>query len=213
MSLRSGHGNGKGVPRIETLPCDELPKGVKAPPPTPEAPEERDAKGRFQKGSRTAQARGGKRNRSTVKLTRQIGLMKEDQFITEFRPYKRAAEAYRRAMISELAQLVGGGSCGVMASGFISNCALQEAAGTFWMEQGMKTGNASLTKMGSSMLNDAKQSKLAAYEMCSKMNGGGKRGAGKDALAQAQADFQRFLMSERKPKPALVSAEGEAVAE
>jgi hypothetical protein len=28
MALRTGHGNGAGVPRIEVLPVDELPAGV-----------------------------------------------------------------------------------------------------------------------------------------------------------------------------------------
>lgn len=30
MALRTGHGNGAGVPRIEVLPPDELPRGLPA---------------------------------------------------------------------------------------------------------------------------------------------------------------------------------------
>jgi hypothetical protein len=44
MTLRTGHGNGKGTPRVEVLPVDELPVGIQAPA-SPVPP--RDAAGRL----------------------------------------------------------------------------------------------------------------------------------------------------------------------
>jgi hypothetical protein len=31
MALRTGHGHGAGVPRVEVLPADELPRGAQGP--------------------------------------------------------------------------------------------------------------------------------------------------------------------------------------
>lgn len=61
----------------------------------------------------------------------------------------------------------------------------------------MATGNAGLAKTASSMMNDAKQSKLAAYEICAKQ-ASRKKGAVNEALLQAQADFQKLLLAEQK---------------
>ena len=38
MALRSGHGSGAGVPRIEVAPADELPQPVAVAPAEPVAP-------------------------------------------------------------------------------------------------------------------------------------------------------------------------------
>ncbi len=50
MALRSGHGTGAGVPRVEVLPADELPAGVPDDA-RPESPSDRGVAGRFAPGN------------------------------------------------------------------------------------------------------------------------------------------------------------------
>lgn len=59
MALRTGHGNGAGVPRVEVLPVDELPAGVQAPT-LDSARHERTPDGRFAPGARTVQSAGAR---------------------------------------------------------------------------------------------------------------------------------------------------------
>jgi hypothetical protein len=57
MALRTGHGNGAGVPHVEVMPADELPVGVPAEA-RQESPSDRGKAGRFAPGNSLARAGG-----------------------------------------------------------------------------------------------------------------------------------------------------------
>ena len=94
MTLRSGHGNGRGTPRIEVLPADELPVGVRAPEQAIPAGE-RTPDGRFVKGGKTVQAIGGRARRDKTKLAERLGLADHPPNAA-FETYWKAAAAFCR---------------------------------------------------------------------------------------------------------------------
>jgi hypothetical protein len=57
MAVRTGHGTGRGKPRVEVLPADELPVGRAAPPAAESGPVERHPDGRIA-GTEAARALG-----------------------------------------------------------------------------------------------------------------------------------------------------------
>ena len=107
MALRSGHGNGAGVPRVEVLPADELPAGVTAPP-RPKAA--RDSSGKFAPGAGTAALarEAGKARHEALKLERMLGLWEVPEG-HEYAPYARLAREWRDEHMAQLAATVGGG--------------------------------------------------------------------------------------------------------
>ena len=160
MTLRNGHGNGAGAPRIEVLPVDELPKGVLAPAQA-ERRDERRADGTFRPGARTVQSEGGRSSREKTRLARRLAL--GDQYADpRFEPYARAARAFRKAHVTALARNVGGGHCGTGPSSIVASAALQLAASRFAIEV---LGDVAL---GSRLANDSRQNLLAAHELCAK---------------------------------------------
>jgi hypothetical protein len=160
MTLRSGHGRGAGVPRIEVLPPDELPRGVQAPA-LVERRTERDADGTFRPGARTAQSAGGSSSREMTSLARRLAL--GDTFSDpRFEPYARAARAFRRAQVTAMARSVGGGHCGPAPASVIASAALQLAGSRFAFEV---LGDMVL---GSRLANDSRQNLLAAHELAAR---------------------------------------------
>lgn len=160
MALRSGHGAGAGVPRVEVLPADELPQGTQAPA-LAERTGERDAGGRWQPGARTAQSAGGAATRGMTRLARRLRLG-ETFADPRFEPYAKAARAFRREQCRQLAQSVGGGVCGVAPSSIVATAALQLAASRFALEV---LGD---LQLGSRLGNDSRQNLLAAHELCAR---------------------------------------------
>lgn len=160
MSLRNGHGNGAGAPRIEVLPPDELPQGVQGAPLAPHRPE-RDGKGRFRPGARTAQAAGGATARDMTRLARRLtlGTTLADP---RFKPFAKAAAAFRKQHVTTLARNVGGGHCGTGPSSMVASAALQLAASRFAFEV---LGD---FQLGSRLANDSRQNLLAAHELCAR---------------------------------------------
>jgi hypothetical protein len=159
MALRTGHGTGKGVPRVEVLPVDELPDGVPADA-RPELPSDRGEAGRFAPGN-TLAATGGKARSGQCRLAHRLHL--GDSFTDpRFAPYARSAKVWRTAQLGQLAATVGGGFVGPGPSSVVASAALQLAASRFAFEV---LGDLVL---GSRLANDSRQNLLAAHELCAR---------------------------------------------
>ncbi len=173
MALRTGHGNGAGVPRVEVLPVDELPEGVAAAEPRRAAmPRPPYAAGSAE--AREAGGRGGRRKAGTTALASRLGLSGVVADPT-FAPYKGAAETFRRAQVTRLASTVGGGECGPAPSSIVASAALQLAASRWAFDRSMH-------ELGSKLANDSRQNLLAAHELCAKEAQARPRESGLDRL-------------------------------
>jgi hypothetical protein len=95
MALRSGHGNGAGVPRVEVLPPNEQPK------PVPSAKSQPTAALRFRQDGKISDSEtaremgrcGGQAKARRVRLIDSLGLSSVVEQ-TSFGPYRTAAEEF-----------------------------------------------------------------------------------------------------------------------
>ena len=143
MTLRKAHGSGAAaLVRVETLPADELPLGVQAPPQA-SARKERRPNGTFAPGARTIQASGGRATRGKSKLTARLGLANLPEG-NAFAPYRRAATKFRRVQCAELARIVGGGVCGPAPSSIVASAALALAWSRYFSDQAAVSGDSEL---------------------------------------------------------------------
>lgn len=169
MTLRSGHGNGKGVPRVEVMPADELPAGVPGGA-RAESPSDRGAGGKFAPGNSLARL-GGESRRGHTRLASRLGLrtLGDD---APFRPYKASATSFRIAHCSELARTVGGGVCGPGPSSLVASASLQLAWSRYLSDLAAETNDVEAAvelAMKASRLSEAsRQNLLAAHELCAK---------------------------------------------
>lgn len=160
MTLRSGHGTGRGVPRVEVLPVDELPVGVAVlkpprqamprPPYAAGSPEASEA------GRRGGHARAGK-----TRLAAQLTLA-TDLADPSVRPYLRAAVPFQKAALESIAATVGGGICDALASSMVATAALQLATSRHAFEV---EGDAI---KGSRLADASRQNLLAATEIAAR---------------------------------------------
>lgn len=166
MTLRAGHGAGKGVPRIEVLPADELPEGIPAPP-RPAAT--RDTAGRFvaSDGTRAVAREGGKARAQSVQLGRLLGLTEVEEG-HPWAPYARLAREWRDDHMARLGAKIGGGEVGPGPASVISSAALQLAASRYFSDKGAREGDAKLLSEASRLMNDSRQNLLAAHELVAK---------------------------------------------
>jgi hypothetical protein len=164
MALRTGHGTGAGVPRVEVLPADELPAGVHAPEQAASKGERR-GDGTWTKGASTDQRKGGRSRAGNTRLARRMSL-EGLEVDPSFRPYKRAAADFRRTQVHALARTVGGGKCGPAPASIIASAAWQLAASRFLFD----TAQGDLEKLtaASRLANDSRQNLLAAHELCAR---------------------------------------------
>ena len=95
--------NSHGFPYVEPPRHDELPSGTPAPTQS-DARGERRADGKWAKGARTAQSKGGK------------AMAGRGRALVHYGAASKGARALRRALRSEIASTVGAGRCGVAAS-------------------------------------------------------------------------------------------------
>ena len=134
MAYREGHGNGRGVPRIEVLPPDEQPRGVPAPTRAPLPPEPdgiRKRSGQFVPGEQTRAIarRGGLASAAKAKQLRALdGLGLRGTPPKSLRPYLDEADAFCRAEVERLARECGGGVCPPNACALMQQAALAMAA-------------------------------------------------------------------------------------
>ena len=161
MALRSGHGNGRGVPRIEVLPVDELSVGVADLSAIPAA--DRYARGLFLPGPGTSASAiaGNRTKKGQSRLSCRLGLggMPPDERV---QPYLRSARAFRRVKVAELARTIGGGYCGPGPASFVASAALALAWSRFCYEVLGDPLN------GSRLADASRQNLLAAHELCAK---------------------------------------------
>ena len=153
MTLRAGHGQGAGSPRVEVAPPDELPfapAGAAVP-----LGEGRDRSGRL----RTSAAA-----RAMAKLPRRGAFVPRKLACDpRFEPHNRRRLEWLKARRSELAAATGGVSHGVGA--MLAAAAWQHAAGEFAAELGAETGNVELFKTAATLSSTARQHDLAAWEL------------------------------------------------
>lgn len=164
MTLRTGHGNGAGQPRVEVLPVNELPDGIPEDA-GPSRTVDRDDRGRFVTGNHASRS-GGKRKAGAVVLARRLGLA--EGHAVAFTPYMTQAEAWRRHKVSELARTVGGGSCGAGPSSIVATAARQLASSIYLFDLAAQTGDPALHVQASKLGNDSRQNLLAAHELCAR---------------------------------------------
>lgn len=175
MALRSGHGRGAGVPRVEVLPVDELPAGVPAPAGQPDAARaavlavvRRVDGGRLaDRESAAALGRLGgiakaERQRELAEVPALVqGLGLRDFTAADFKAYLDDAEKLAEHECERLGQVVGGGECGTGPSLIVATAALQIAGSRFEFARGNVAA-------GSKLGNDARQNLLAAHELCAR---------------------------------------------
>jgi hypothetical protein len=190
MAIRTGHGAGAGVPRIEVLPADELPKGLPAYA-GPASPSDTGPDGRFA-GGNSVSVQGGKARAGKTKLAVKLGLTDLSE-ASEFASYRNAANAFRRAQCTALASSVGGGFCGPAPSSLVATAALQLAWSRYLSDEAALSGDADLALKASKLGNDSRQNLLAAHELCAKEATA--RDTSTDEYASARAAFQASLLT------------------
>lgn len=192
MALRTGHGHGAGMPRIEVLPADELPAGVPDDA-RPDSPTDRGEAGRFARGNRLARA-GGKARAGKTRLADRLGLRQLPDGAA-FAPYKASAVSFRRAQCAALAASVGGGYCGPAPSSFVASAALQLAWSRYLSDVAAETGDGELAIQASRLANDSRQNLLAAHELCAR------EAVGRPPVENAVDRIRRELLEAKKETP------------
>lgn len=161
MALRKGHGNGKGVPRIEVLPADELP----APVPGEAAPLARREDGTIadSASAKALGAKGGAAKAQKKRLLQGMGLvdMAEDN---SFTPYYRAAQAWLEAVTGIYAAMCGG-ALGPGPSALLGNAAIALAMARYLTDKAFAEQNELHSRQATRYWDAMKQQKLAAYEL------------------------------------------------
>lgn len=158
---RTGHGAGRGKPRIE-VPLKDLPAGIAAPPtlaPVP-ASGERAPGGTFAPGSCTAQRLGGQKSAETRRQLKALkGLGLRGAAPAELAPYLSDAQEFAEHEIARHAAGVGGGICGAGPSALVQNAALLLAASRAAFARGEDA-------LGSKLCSEFKGTLLAAHALC-----------------------------------------------
>jgi hypothetical protein len=193
MALRSGHGNGAGVPRVEVLPPDELPAGLPADA-RPEDPTDRGPGGRFAGGNRLAQA-GGAAKRGRSRLVSRLGLGALPPG-NAFAAYRRAASTFRRVQCAELARTVGGGTCGPGPSSIVASAALALAWSRYVSDLAAAAGDPELAIRSARLGETSRQHLLAAHELCAREAAA--RPAGDFAAEVERANAEAIAATERR---------------
>lgn len=168
MTLRAGHGAGKGVPHVEVCPADELPAGVPAPA-RRAAAANRAPGGLLQPGEGTrAMARaGGLAKAEGLRAERLLGRvdLPDDHPML---PYRRDAADWRDAHLARLAETVGGGECGPAVQAIVSTAALQHAASRWLFDKATMEQSAEMALQASRLGDASRQNLLASHELCAR---------------------------------------------
>lgn len=161
MTLRKGHGNGAGVPRIEVLPADELPAPVAVAP----EPLARRSDGTIADSSaaKALGAKGGLAKAQKKKLLQGMGLahVADDNV---FKPYYNAAQAWLDATIAIYAAMCGG-ALGPGPSALLGNAAIALAMSRYLSDKAVNTQDELHARQALRYWDAMKQQKLAAYEL------------------------------------------------
>ncbi|HEV3193384.1 MAG TPA: hypothetical protein VGY54_22910 [Polyangiaceae bacterium] len=147
MALRNGHGTGSGVPRVEVLPADELPRPLAAPLAAPGGPGER--------------RKDGTADKEFARLLGRLGGLAK---AASFAPYHQLADDFIAQHMPALTACAGG-EVGAGPSSMVASAALQLGASRWAFDRGASKKDPALLKLGSSLANDSRQNLLAAFEM------------------------------------------------
>jgi hypothetical protein len=161
MALRKGHGTGKGTPRIEVLPADELPDPVPVEP--EKLPRRSDGTIMDSVTAKELGARGGLAKAQKKKLLQGMGLahLQEENL---FKPYYRAAEAWLDAIVQIYAAMCGG-ALGPGPSALLGNAAIALAFSRYLTDRAVAEQNELHARQAIRYWDAMKQQKLAAYEL------------------------------------------------
>lgn len=164
MALRTGHGTGKGVPRIEVMPADELPAGVPAPA---RQAADRDESGKLRPGPGTSELarKAAKARHESAAHERQMARLLGLRELPDghpYAPYACLARDWRDGHMRELAATVGGGEVGPGPASIVSSAALQMAASRFLHDVGSDACDAKM------LLDASRQNLLAAHELAAR---------------------------------------------
>lgn len=188
MSLRKAHGHGAAaLVRVETMPADELPLGVQAPPQV-SAGEERRANGTFAPGARTVQAAGGRATRGKSRLAARLGLSSLPD-TSAVRPYMASAATFRRVQCAELARTVGGGVCGPAPSSMVASAALALAWSRYFSDAAAASSDPDIVQRAIRMADSSRQMLLTAFELCAREAESRARHAPPDIYAAVEQAF------------------------
>ncbi len=155
MSLRKGHGAGRGTPHVEVLPADELPSAS----PALAVRSDQGPDGRFLPGNTAGRAQRIRPGEQGA-----LGLDKSDPAYRPFLRWGRRYAAHRRA---ELA-LSHGGEISAGVGAMVESAGLAMAASRYLHARGSECGDPELLKRASALANDARQNELAAWELASR---------------------------------------------
>ena len=161
MALRKGHGNGKGVPRIEVLPPDELPDPVAVQPALPARRE--DGTIADSASAKALGARGGLARAQKKRLLQGMGLV-ELLDEKEFTPYYKAGQAWLDAQVQVYAAMCGG-ALGPGPSAMLGNAALALAYSRYVADKAFMAGDETIMRQSLRYMDAIKQQSLAAYEL------------------------------------------------
>jgi hypothetical protein len=165
--------------------ADELPKGV----PAHADPDSRIAAseaGKFARGNRRS-VLGGKARAGKTRLADRLGLRTLAD-TSEFRAYKGAAVAFRRAQCAALSATVGGGYCGPGPSSLVASASLQLAWSRFLSDLAAENGDADLALKASKLADASRSNLLSAHELCAR-----EASARQQDPAVARANHERVL--------------------
>lgn len=191
MAFRNGHGNGKGVPRIEVLPPDEQPRGVPAParePALPEPPGSRSRTGGFVPGARARElARlGGLARAAKARQLRALdGLGLRGTPPKALRPYLAEADEFCVREVERLARECGGGVCPPNACALMQQAALAMAASRAAYAKGELA-------LGARLGAEVRSCLLGARELCVR-EAQSRPDEHENEMAEQRAAFQRQL--------------------
>ncbi len=175
MSWRTGHGAGKGGPRIEVMPPDELPSAMGSLTDRPD----RTPDGRFAPGNGAARAR----------RVRPGALGGVEAAAAPFEPFRRWGRRYSAHRRAELARAHGGSiSAGVGA--IIESAALALATSRYLASVGAQTLDADAMKRAADLGSLARQHELAAWELAARE--AKVRAASADPMAATHALLARY---------------------
>ena len=156
MTLRTGHGNGAGTPRVEVLPANEQPQAQAVGPDPLVAG--RDSRKRV----RTTDAA-----RALAKLPRRTRYVPRTLALDpRFEPHNQRRLEWQRKRVAELHTAHGGVSHGVGA--MLNAAAWLYAGGEFAAEQAAMAGDVELFKVAASLTGTARQHELAAWELAAR---------------------------------------------
>jgi len=164
MALRTGHGNGAGVPHIEVLPIDEQPHGVPAPsggagllqaePARRSNGQLADRQAATELGRRGGLARAAKASQ----LAALVGLGLRGAAPEVLAPFLLDANAFATSEVERLARECGGGLCPQNAAALVQQAALAMAGSRAAYAQGD-------TALGAKLGVEVRQNLLGAREL------------------------------------------------